>query len=149
MKPAHRRHRPSTCRAVRANNAYRSRLHRIPPPVLFSAGTTTIIVKMGHLLFEPAKSMPYNFSLFFSETDPRAVQKPMQKSKCTYSMVYRVFAQTIWPILLRIVAIPVLDRWKREDGRHVDRDILRHIGPAHFEGVNFRGTFDFPMRQYQ
>ncbi len=43
----------------------------------------------------------------------------------------------------------VLDRWKREDGRHVDRDILRHIGPAHFEGVNFRGKFDFPMRQYQ
>jgi TnpA family transposase len=43
----------------------------------------------------------------------------------------------------------VLDRWKREDGRNVDRDILRHIGPAHFEGVNFRGKFDFPVRQYQ
>jgi TnpA family transposase len=43
----------------------------------------------------------------------------------------------------------VLDRWKQEDGRNIDRDILRHIGPAHFEGVNFRGKFDFPMRQYR
>ena len=43
----------------------------------------------------------------------------------------------------------VLDRWKRENGRTVDRNILPHIGPAHFEGVNFRGKFDFPMRQYQ
>ena len=43
----------------------------------------------------------------------------------------------------------VLDRWKQEEGRHVDHDILRHIGPAHFEGVNFRGKFDFPMHQYQ
>ena len=43
----------------------------------------------------------------------------------------------------------VLDRWKRENRRNIERDILRHIGPAHFEGVNFRGKFDFPMRQYQ
>ncbi len=43
----------------------------------------------------------------------------------------------------------ILDRWKQENGRTVDRDILRHIGPAHFEGVNFRGKFDFPLRQYQ
>jgi hypothetical protein len=43
----------------------------------------------------------------------------------------------------------VLDRWKREDGRSIERDILRHIGPARFEGVNFRGKFDFPVRQYQ
>lgn len=43
----------------------------------------------------------------------------------------------------------VIDRWKQEEGHNVDRDILRHIGPAHFEGVNFRGTFDFPVSQYQ
>ncbi len=43
----------------------------------------------------------------------------------------------------------VLDRWKREDGRSIERDILRHIGPARFEGVNFRGKFDFPLSQYQ
>jgi TnpA family transposase len=43
----------------------------------------------------------------------------------------------------------VLDRWKREDGRSVERDILRHIGPARFEGVNFRGKFDFPVNRYQ
>jgi TnpA family transposase len=43
----------------------------------------------------------------------------------------------------------VIDRWKQEEGHNVDRDILRHIGPARFEGVNFRGTFDFPVSQYQ
>ena len=43
----------------------------------------------------------------------------------------------------------VIDRWKQEEAHNVDRDILRHIGPAHFEGVNFRGTFDFPVSQYQ
>lgn len=43
----------------------------------------------------------------------------------------------------------VLDGWKRESGLSVDRDTLRHIGPAHFEGVNFRGKFDFPMHLYQ
>ena len=43
----------------------------------------------------------------------------------------------------------VLDRWKKENVRSVDQDILRHIGPAHFEGVNFRGKFDFPMQQYR
>jgi TnpA family transposase len=43
----------------------------------------------------------------------------------------------------------VLDRWKRDHGRNVERHILRHIGPARFEGVNFRGKFEFPVRQYQ
>jgi TnpA family transposase len=43
----------------------------------------------------------------------------------------------------------VLDRWKREEGRSIEHDILRHIGPARFEGVNFRGKFDFPLGQYQ
>jgi TnpA family transposase len=43
----------------------------------------------------------------------------------------------------------VLDRWKREHGRSIARDILRHIGPAHFEGVNFRGKFDFPLSRFQ
>ena len=43
----------------------------------------------------------------------------------------------------------VIDRWKQENVRSIDRDILRHIGPAHFEGVNFRGKFDFPMHQYR
>jgi hypothetical protein len=37
----------------------------------------------------------------------------------------------------------VLDRWKREDGRSVERDVLRHIGPARFEGVNFAGSSNF------
>jgi TnpA family transposase len=43
----------------------------------------------------------------------------------------------------------VLDRWKREDGRSVERDVLRHIGPARFEGVNFRGQFDFPVSRFE
>jgi TnpA family transposase len=43
----------------------------------------------------------------------------------------------------------VLDRWKQAEGRNIEHEILRHIGPAHFEGVNFRGKFDFPMHQYQ
>jgi len=43
----------------------------------------------------------------------------------------------------------VLDRWKRDEGRRIERDILRHIGPARFEGVNFRGKFDFPLSRYQ
>jgi hypothetical protein len=43
----------------------------------------------------------------------------------------------------------VLDGWRHESGQGIDRDILRHIGPAHFEGVNFRGKFDFPMHLYQ
>jgi TnpA family transposase len=43
----------------------------------------------------------------------------------------------------------VIDRWKQEEGHKIDRDVLRHIGPAHFEGVNFRGTFDFPVGKYQ
>lgn len=43
----------------------------------------------------------------------------------------------------------VLDRWKHDEGRRIERDILRHIGPAHFEGVTFRGQFDFPLSRYQ
>ena len=43
----------------------------------------------------------------------------------------------------------VLDGWRHESGQSVDREILRHIGPAHFEGVNFRGKFDFPLHQYE
>jgi len=42
-----------------------------------------------------------------------------------------------------------IDLWKRDGIMAVNPDTLRHIGPAHFEGVNFRGTFDFPMRQYE
>ena len=43
----------------------------------------------------------------------------------------------------------VIDRWKREEGRRVDPELLRHIGPARSEGVNFRGKLDFPVCQYQ
>ena len=42
----------------------------------------------------------------------------------------------------------VINRWKKE-GRHIDPELLRHIGPARSEGVNFRGKLDFPVRQYQ
>jgi hypothetical protein len=38
-------------------------------------------------------------SLFTPKTDQKAVQKPMQKSKCAYLMFYQVFARVIWPIL--------------------------------------------------
>ena len=37
----------------------------------------------------------------------------------------------------------------RRDRRRVDRELLRHIGPARSEGVNFRGKLDFPLHQYQ
>ena len=40
----------------------------------------------------------------------------------------------------------VLGRWKQKGERNVNRDTLRHIGPAHFEGVNFRGKFEFGLR---
>ena len=43
----------------------------------------------------------------------------------------------------------VIDRWKREEGRRIDPELLRHIGPARSEGVNFRGKLDFPVHQYQ
>jgi hypothetical protein len=43
----------------------------------------------------------------------------------------------------------VLDQWKQAEGRNIEHDILRHIGLAHFEGINFREKFDFPMHQYQ
>lgn len=43
----------------------------------------------------------------------------------------------------------VIDRWKGEEGRRVDPELLRHIGPARSEGVNFRGKLDFPVHQYQ
>jgi TnpA family transposase len=42
----------------------------------------------------------------------------------------------------------VLDAWRRESGRRVDDEVLKHIGPVHFEGMNFRGTFDFPTHKY-
>lgn len=43
----------------------------------------------------------------------------------------------------------VINRWKKEEGRHIDPELLRHIGPARSEGVNFRGKLDFPVGQYQ
>ncbi len=42
----------------------------------------------------------------------------------------------------------VLDVWRRESGGGIDADVLKHIGPVHFEGINFRGTFDFPTHKY-
>lgn len=43
----------------------------------------------------------------------------------------------------------VINRWKKEEGRHIDPELLRHIDPARSEGVSFRSKLDFPMRQYQ
>jgi hypothetical protein len=66
--------------------------------------------------------------------------------------------RTGWDEFVRLVAsieagtlsgILALDRWKQAQGRNIEHEILRHNGPAHFEGVNFRGKFDFPMHQYQ
>jgi hypothetical protein len=42
----------------------------------------------------------------------------------------------------------VLDVWRRESGSGIEADVLKHIGPVHFEGINFRGTFDFPTHKY-
>ena len=42
------------------------------------------------------------------KADQKAVQKPVQKSKCSYSIAYRVFTQGIWTILTIFVAIPLL-----------------------------------------
>jgi hypothetical protein len=33
--------------------------------------------------------------------------------------------------------------------RRVDPDLLRHIGPVHFAGINFRGVFQFPLTCYR
>lgn len=43
----------------------------------------------------------------------------------------------------------VPNRWKKENVRSVYRDILRHSGTVHIEGVNFRSKFDFQMQQYR
>ncbi len=42
-----------------------------------------------------------------------------------------------------------MDRLRWEEGRLIDPELLRHIGPARSEGVNFRGKLDFPFHQYQ
>lgn len=42
----------------------------------------------------------------------------------------------------------VLDAWRRGRGGSVDAEVLKHIGPVHFEGTNFRKTFDFPTHKY-
>jgi len=39
----------------------------------------------------------------------------------------------------------ILERVGAETVRAVD---LRHIGPTHLEGINLRGTFDFPIARY-
>ena len=43
----------------------------------------------------------------------------------------------------------VIDQRKREEGRRLDPGVLRQIGLARSEGINFRGKLDFPVRQYQ
>lgn len=41
----------------------------------------------------------------------------------------------------------VVDRWRRE--RHpIDDDWIRHMGPIHFENINFRGRMSFSVGRY-
>ena len=40
----------------------------------------------------------------------------------------------------------VLDHWA-QDNRSVAPEILRHIAPAHFRSINFRGQLHFPIAQ--
>jgi TnpA family transposase len=41
----------------------------------------------------------------------------------------------------------VVDRWRRE--RHpIDDDWVRHMGPIHFENINFRGCMSFAVGRY-
>jgi hypothetical protein len=42
----------------------------------------------------------------------------------------------------------VLNTWRQERREEFDGEILKHIGPLHFEGINFRGTFHFPVHKY-
>ena len=43
----------------------------------------------------------------------------------------------------------VLDAWHHAETRRVDPDLLRHIGPVHFAGINFRGVLQFPLTRYR
>ena len=43
----------------------------------------------------------------------------------------------------------VLDTWQRTGTRHVAPDLLRHIGPMHFQNINFRGEMAFPLARYR
>jgi TnpA family transposase len=43
----------------------------------------------------------------------------------------------------------VLDAWHHAGTRRVETDVLRHIAPVHFAGINFRGVMPFPMAQYR
>ena len=41
-----------------------------------------------------------------------------------------------------------LDRW-RTQGREIDPQILHHITPMGFEGINFGGILVFPVDRYR
>jgi TnpA family transposase len=43
----------------------------------------------------------------------------------------------------------VLDTWQEAGTRRVEPEVLRHIAPVHFEGINFRGMMQFPMARYR
>lgn len=41
----------------------------------------------------------------------------------------------------------MIERWRRK-GMVVEDAWLRRLGPVHFEHINFRGTFSFPVQEY-
>jgi len=43
----------------------------------------------------------------------------------------------------------VLDTWHGAGLRRVEPEILRHIAPVHFQGINFRGIMQFPLARYR
>jgi len=43
----------------------------------------------------------------------------------------------------------VLDTWHDTGLRRVEPEILRHIAPVHFQGINFRGIMRFPLARYR
>ena len=43
----------------------------------------------------------------------------------------------------------VLDAWHHAGTRRVEAEVLRHIAPVHFQGINLRGVMQFPMARHR
>jgi TnpA family transposase len=43
----------------------------------------------------------------------------------------------------------VLNTWQHTGAQAVQPELLRHIAPVHYEGINFRGVLQFPLARYR
>ena len=43
----------------------------------------------------------------------------------------------------------VLNTWQYTGAQAVQPELLRHIAPVHYEGINFRGVLQFPLARYR